>query len=99
LATFSSSSIGGPVIHPIAYCEHPLLCLLGPSIVRLIFLCLFFLFFFKLFSLFSKTVKSSLYYMSSLPCSSIQTHESKCLWTEPSETISERIPLLRSYFC
>ena len=31
LATFSSSSIGGPVIHPIAGCEHPLLCLLGPS--------------------------------------------------------------------
>ena len=32
LGTFSSSSIGGPVIHPIADCEHPLLCLLGPSI-------------------------------------------------------------------
>ncbi len=30
LGTFSSSSIGGPVIHPIADCEHPLLCLLGP---------------------------------------------------------------------
>jgi hypothetical protein len=29
--TFSSSSIGGPVIHPIADCEHPLLCLLGPA--------------------------------------------------------------------
>jgi hypothetical protein len=27
LGTFSSSSIGGPVIHPIADCEHPLLCL------------------------------------------------------------------------
>ena len=33
LAPFSSSSIGGPVIHPIADCEHPLLCLLGPGIV------------------------------------------------------------------
>jgi hypothetical protein len=33
LGTFSSSSIGGPVIHPIADYEHPLLCLLGPSIV------------------------------------------------------------------
>ena len=33
LGTFSSSSIGGPVIHPIADSEHPLLCLLGPSIV------------------------------------------------------------------
>jgi hypothetical protein len=33
LGTFSSSSIGSPVIHPIAYCEHPLLCLLGPGIV------------------------------------------------------------------
>jgi hypothetical protein len=33
LGTFSSSSIGGPVIHPIADWEHPLLCLLGPSIV------------------------------------------------------------------
>jgi hypothetical protein len=33
LGTFSSSSIGGPVIHPIADCEHPLRCLLGPSIV------------------------------------------------------------------
>jgi hypothetical protein len=33
LGTFSSSSIGGPVIHPIADCEHPLLCLLGPGIV------------------------------------------------------------------
>jgi hypothetical protein len=33
MGTFSSSSIGGPVIHPIAECEHPLLCLLGPSIV------------------------------------------------------------------
>jgi hypothetical protein len=32
LGTFSSSSIGGPVIHPIADCEHPLLCLLGPGI-------------------------------------------------------------------
>jgi hypothetical protein len=32
LVTFSSSSIGGPVIHPIADCEHPLLCLLGTSI-------------------------------------------------------------------
>ena len=25
--------LGGPVIHPIADCEHPLLCLLGPGIV------------------------------------------------------------------
>jgi hypothetical protein len=33
LGTFSSSSIGGPVIHPIADCEHPLLSLLGPGIV------------------------------------------------------------------
>jgi hypothetical protein len=32
LGTFSSSSIGGPVIHPITDCEHPLLCLLGPGI-------------------------------------------------------------------
>jgi hypothetical protein len=33
LGTFSSSSIGDPVIHPIADCKHPLLCLLGPGIV------------------------------------------------------------------
>jgi hypothetical protein len=33
LATFSSSSIGGRVIHPIADCDHPLLSLLGPGIV------------------------------------------------------------------
>jgi hypothetical protein len=33
LGTFSSSSIGGHVTHPIADCEHPLLCLLGPGIV------------------------------------------------------------------
>jgi hypothetical protein len=33
LGTFSSSSIGGPVIHPIADCEHPLMCFLGPGIV------------------------------------------------------------------
>jgi hypothetical protein len=33
LGSFSSSSIGGPVIHPLADCEHPLLCLLGPGIV------------------------------------------------------------------
>jgi hypothetical protein len=33
LGTFSISFIGGPVIHPIAKCEHPLLCLLGESIV------------------------------------------------------------------
>jgi hypothetical protein len=33
LGTFSSSFIGGPVIHPLADCEHPLLCLLGPGIV------------------------------------------------------------------
>jgi hypothetical protein len=33
LGTFSSSSIGGSVIHPIADCEHPLLCLLGLGIV------------------------------------------------------------------
>jgi hypothetical protein len=32
LGTSSSSSIGGPVFHPIADCEHPLLCLLGPGI-------------------------------------------------------------------
>jgi hypothetical protein len=32
LGTFSSSSIGDPVIHPIAFWEHPLLCLLGPGI-------------------------------------------------------------------
>jgi hypothetical protein len=39
LGTFSSSSIGGPVIHPIADCEHPLHCnsykgkhLIGPGI-------------------------------------------------------------------
>jgi hypothetical protein len=32
LGTFYSSSIGGPVIHPIADCENPLLCLLGPGI-------------------------------------------------------------------
>jgi hypothetical protein len=29
LGYFSRSSTGGPVIHPIADCEHPLLCLLG----------------------------------------------------------------------
>ena len=33
LGTFSSSSIGGPVIHPIADCEHSLLCLPGTGIV------------------------------------------------------------------
>jgi hypothetical protein len=33
LDMFSSSSIGGPVIHLIADCEHPLQCLLGPDIV------------------------------------------------------------------
>jgi hypothetical protein len=33
LGTFSSSSIGSPVTHPIADCEHPLLCLLDPCIV------------------------------------------------------------------
>jgi hypothetical protein len=33
LGTFSSTYIGGPVIHPIADCEHLLLCLLGPGIV------------------------------------------------------------------
>ena len=32
LGTFSSSSTGGPVIHPIADYKHPILCLLGPSI-------------------------------------------------------------------
>jgi hypothetical protein len=32
LGTFSSSSIGGPVIHPIADCEHPLLYLPGTGI-------------------------------------------------------------------
>jgi hypothetical protein len=32
LGTLSSSSIGGPVIHPIADCEHPLMCLLGLGI-------------------------------------------------------------------
>jgi hypothetical protein len=35
LGIFSSSSIGGPIIHPIADCEHPLLCLLGPGIASL----------------------------------------------------------------
>ena len=33
LGIFSSSSIGGPVIHSIADCEHPLLCLPGTGIV------------------------------------------------------------------
>jgi hypothetical protein len=33
LGTSSSSSIGGPVIHPIADFERPLLCLLSPGIV------------------------------------------------------------------
>jgi hypothetical protein len=33
LGTFSSSTIRGPVIHPIAHCENLLLCLLGPGIV------------------------------------------------------------------
>jgi hypothetical protein len=32
LGTFSSSSIGGPVFHPIAYYEHPLLYLPGTGI-------------------------------------------------------------------
>jgi hypothetical protein len=32
LGTFSSSSIEGPVFHPMADCEHPLLCLPVPSI-------------------------------------------------------------------
>jgi hypothetical protein len=32
LGTFSSSSIGGPVFHPIADCEHPLLCFPGTGI-------------------------------------------------------------------
>jgi hypothetical protein len=31
LGIFSSSSIGGSVICPIADCEHPLLCLSGPK--------------------------------------------------------------------
>ena len=33
LGTLSSSSIGGPVFYPIADCEHPVMCLLGPGIV------------------------------------------------------------------
>jgi hypothetical protein len=33
LGAFSNSSIGGPVVHSIADCEHPLLCLLGPGIL------------------------------------------------------------------
>ena len=33
LGTFSSSSIGGPVICPIADCEHPFMCLLGPGVI------------------------------------------------------------------
>ena len=33
MGSFSSSSIGSPVIHPLADCEHPLLCLPGPGIV------------------------------------------------------------------
>jgi hypothetical protein len=33
LSTFSSSSIGGPVFHPIDGCEHPLLYLPGTGIV------------------------------------------------------------------
>jgi hypothetical protein len=33
LGSFSSSSIRGRVTHPIADCDHPLLCLLGPGIV------------------------------------------------------------------
>ena len=33
LGNFSSSSIRGHVTHPIADCDHPLLCLLGPGIV------------------------------------------------------------------
>jgi hypothetical protein len=33
LGNFSSSSVVGPMIHPIADCEHPLLCLPGPGIV------------------------------------------------------------------
>jgi hypothetical protein len=39
LGNFSSSSIGGRVIHPIADCDHLLLCLLGPSIVSQETLC------------------------------------------------------------
>ena len=35
LGNFSSSSIGGRVIHPIADCEHPLMRFLGPGIVSL----------------------------------------------------------------
>jgi hypothetical protein len=31
LGNFSSSSIRGRVTHPIADCDHPLLCLLGPD--------------------------------------------------------------------
>jgi hypothetical protein len=33
LGNISSSCIGGPVTHPIADCDHPLLYLLGPGIV------------------------------------------------------------------
>jgi hypothetical protein len=33
LGTFSSSSIGGRVTHPIADCDHLLMCLLGPGLV------------------------------------------------------------------
>ena len=32
LGTFSSSSIGDPVFHPIADCEHPFLCLPGTGV-------------------------------------------------------------------
>jgi hypothetical protein len=32
LGTFSNSSIGYPVFHPIEYCEHPLMCLPGTGI-------------------------------------------------------------------
>jgi hypothetical protein len=35
LGTFSSSSIGGPVFHPIDDCVHPLLYLPGPGIISL----------------------------------------------------------------
>jgi hypothetical protein len=32
LSTFSSTSTGDPVFHPIADCEHPLLCLPGTGL-------------------------------------------------------------------
>ena len=104
LGNISSSCIGGRVIHPIADCDHPLLCLLGPGIVSqetAIKLHIFKKYHLKLFLRSTKNhdlQRSSCHLPSYLLCTMLKLCDNVHFAASRNNLVQNFLTILESYF-